>query len=88
MNEEIYKRNELKIQQRQRPPYNSEMFQEVFHDHTITVYREKRTDVMYMQVHKSSFETIYGGLTVMINTNGTPLTYTQWLSIPTSNANP
>lgn len=80
MNEDIFKRNESKTQQRQRPPYDSEMFQEVFHDHTITVYREKRTDVMYMQVHKSSFETIYGGLTIMQNTDGKPLTYTSWLN--------
>lgn len=78
LSDEMFEKINSKV--KQRPPYESEMFQEVFHDHTITVYREKRTDVMYMQVHKPSFDTIYGGLTVMLNTDGKPLTYTSWLN--------
>lgn len=42
----------------------------------LTIYRDNKTDVMYLVYHSPK----KGGITVMLNDNGLPLTYTNWLS--------
>ena len=40
----------------------------------MTIYKEDTTDVMYVAYH-AGFK---GGLTVMLDTDGTPLLYSEW----------
>lgn len=44
-------------------------------DHSLLVYREVRTDVLYLVF----LEAARGGLTVMCNSDGTPLLYSDWI---------
>lgn len=40
---------------------------------TVSYFVDTRTDVMYVFIKNG-----YGGLSVMLNSNGDPLTYTEW----------
>ena len=56
---------------------NSEIenaFTLVAYDDNMYVYKENITDVMYIVYNSAN----RGGLTVMLNTDGTPLLYSEW----------
>lgn len=44
-----------------------------------SIYKEKYTDIMYLQNNHQGYH--QGGTTVMLDTDGKPLTYTKWLTL-------
>lgn len=40
----------------------------------LSIYRENETDVMYVVYHEGH----KGGMTIMMNADGSPLTYSEW----------
>lgn len=58
-------------------------FELVFQDNDDHLYilRDTLTDVLYMQYHDWAGYGAAGGLTVMLNADGTPLLYAEWLEM-------
>ena len=59
----------------------TDMFEKIGSDNHFYVYRETTTDVMYMQYRERNGYGGCGGLTVMLNTDGTPLLYSEYVAM-------
>lgn len=59
--------------------HSTDYFEEILIDtyNNVTILRDKYTNVLYIKYH-SGYK---GGLTVMLNTDGTPMLYNEWLEI-------
>ena len=59
--------------------FSTDYFEEIIIDmyNNVTILRDKYTNVLYIEYH----EGYAGGLTVMLNTDGTPMLYNEWLEI-------
>lgn len=58
---------------------SSEYFEEILTDlrHDITILRDKYTNILYIEYHQG----YGGGITIMMNADGTPMLYNEWLEI-------
>lgn len=50
-------------------------FTEIERQHDLTIYKENKTDVLYVVYHSG----YGGGITIMFDECGVPLTYTNWI---------
>ena len=65
--------------------YDNTLFEVVARDtgDKIVIFRDRLTDVLYMNYRLGQA----GGLTVMVNSDGTPLLYSEWCTLREASAN-